>query len=78
MVGTSMKNMKIEVNAEQPIDEIVMELERLGFSNSPLDYKNCTVIGIYPDYMKYDCYKSLNIDGIVGCEITTLPELKEM
>ena len=24
------KNMKIKVNAEQPLDEIVMELERLG------------------------------------------------
>ena len=69
--------MKIEVNAEQPLDDIVMELERLGFSSSPLDYKNCAAIGVYPDYMEYDCYK-LDIDEVVGCELTTLTELKEM
>ena len=26
-----MKNMKIEINAEQPLDEVVKELERLGY-----------------------------------------------
>lgn len=26
-----MKNMKIEVNEEQPLDEIVSELERMGY-----------------------------------------------
>lgn len=70
--------MKIEVNEQQPLDEIVKELERLGFSSSPLDYKDCTAIGVYVDYMKYDCYRSLGIDGVIGCELTTLAELKEM
>ena len=26
-----MENMKIEINAEQPLDEVVKELERLGY-----------------------------------------------
>lgn len=26
-----MKNMKIEINAEQPLDEVIKELERLGY-----------------------------------------------
>lgn len=72
------KSMKIEINEQQPLDEVVRELERLGFSSSPLDYRSCKAVGVFPDYMKYDCYKSLTIDGIVGCKLTTLAELKEM
>jgi hypothetical protein len=30
------KNMKIEINKDQPLDDVVKELERLGFSRNKL------------------------------------------
>ena len=72
------KNMKIEINKEQPLDDVVKELERLGFERSPLFFKDCLTIGIYADYMKFDCYRNLDIDGVLGCDLTTLAELKEL
>ena len=72
------KNMKIEINEAQPLYEVVIELERLGFERSPLFHKDCLSIGIYPDYMKFDCYKNLDVDNVDGCKTTTLAELKEM
>lgn len=74
------KNMKIEVNEQQPIDEIVKELERLRYT--PLNK-----FAIKPDYHLWlvaDC------DGVVlgwrdalildanYYKTTTLSELKEM
>ena len=68
-----MKNMKIEINAEQPLDEVVRELERLGY------VKDC-------DYGKKFVYA--NGDGSFDCfigntchdwySITTLQQLREM
>lgn len=69
------KNMKIPV--ENNLDEIVVELERLGYRKSPLFHKSCKSIGIYFEHMKFDCY-DISIDMLVGCDLTTLAELKEM
>lgn len=69
------RNMKIPV--ENNLDEIVGELERLGYRKSPLFHKECKSMGIYSEYMKFDCY-DMDVMNISGCKLTTLAELKEM
>jgi len=34
------KNMNIEINSEQPLDEVVKELERLGYVKDKLSWDN--------------------------------------
>lgn len=65
------KNMKIAITPEQPLNEVVKELERLGFKME-MDCKNVNHIETYFDgtYDKY-IFSTGNID-------TTLAELKEM
>ena len=65
------KNMKIEINQDQPLDDVVRELERLGFKMEA-DCKNVNHIETYSDgtYDKY-IFSTEHID-------TTLAELKEM
>ena len=66
-----MKNMKIEVNAEQPLDEIVKELERLGYTKlSGTKSKPGYVIVTNDGY--YSIRKALAVYN------TTLSELKEI
>lgn len=70
------KNLKIEVNTEQPLDEIVKELERLGYEKSgwtPIDnilYICSSNKGFYSNYSSMRKYWDEFI--------TTLSELKEM
>ena len=67
------KNMKIEINEQQPLGEVVAELERLGYSFE---------IGRYSDSIICDdcgfCF-SFRIDYFNkdDGELTTLAELKE-
>ena len=67
------KNMKIEINQDQPLNEVVMELERLMYvkPNSDGDKVYTSQLGntvnVFDDSMMFDCYK-----------LTTLAELKEM
>ena len=69
-----MKNMKIEVNSEQPLDEIVKELERLGYEESRAS-KSLSSKFIYAS----DCgYFYALIMDMTFSEPTTLSELKEM
>ena len=68
-----MKNMKIEVNAEQPIDEIVRELDRLGFVCDGNHYVGCRFI-----YTIDDGTFSLYTIDFDNDKTTTLSELKEM
>ena len=73
-----MKNMKIEINEQQPLDEVVRELERLGFQNNTThqcDY-GCIYAGEDPfsDGLSFS-----NRDSSINWgELTTLAELKEM
>lgn len=74
------KNMKIAVTADQPLDEIVMELKRLGYE--PLNkfairkdysmwlvaYCDGTIVG----------WRDASILGDTYSKTTTLAELKEM
>lgn len=65
------RNLKIAITPEQPLDEVVRELERLGFKME-MDCKKVNHIETYFDgtYDKY-CFSTIHID-------TTLAELKEM
>lgn len=74
-----MKNMKIEVNAEQPLDEIVKELEERGCN--PYWINNLSKVKFiavkerkYTDF-SYEEYCDLWC-GVT--KLTTLSELKEM
>ena len=69
-----MRNMKIEINKQQPLDEVVAELERLGYTKS-ITYQgdsDSTIIATYnggfSDWL-FDTFKNH--------KLTTLAELKE-
>ena len=70
-----MKSMKIEINDEQPLDEVVKELERLGYEvdRKPSFYLNTLFIRAYNDG-SYD-HKH---DYVCFGESTTLQQLREM
>ena len=77
---SNFKNMKIAITAEQPIDEVVWELERLG-------YKPLNKFAIKPNYHLWlvaDCdgfilgWRDALILGDNYYKTTTLTELKEM
>jgi len=65
-------NMKIEVNEDQALDEIVKELERLGYKKAYTTER--MVKSVYADSL--GCYSIMGVLGIKN--ITTLSELKEM
>ena len=70
------KNMKIEINSEQPLEEVVKELERLGYWISS---KAC-------DSNQAWCFEDSRVLLVEGkgtlhfsqCESTTLKQLKQM
>ena len=68
------KNMKIAITHEQPLDEVVVELERIGyFPFQPFNDVNLVIT--QKDGLYCGC------DGIykdLGYVLTTLDELKEM
>lgn len=70
----SFKNMKIEINQEQQLDDVMMELDRLGYKKQSWLHHQKEVIvtfstGVYSNfnYFYNDCFPT-----------TTLAELKEM
>lgn len=70
-----MKTMKIEINAEQPLDEVVKELERLGYGYWGID-GNDKWIGTS---FKNKQFTTFATDVCFKDEVlTTLAELKEM
>lgn len=74
-----MKNMKIEINAEQPLDDVVKELERLGFKRGCWWSWFCDVRAIEADVdtLHLVDYYSDNFNERHG-EPTTLQQLREM
>lgn len=72
------KNMKIEINNEQPLDEVVRELERLGYKKEGwIGYAKTKFItsnarGFFTDHVIsfLDCFYHI--------ELTTLQQLREM
>ena len=66
------KNMKIEINADQPLEEVVMELDRLGYKKAYTTERK--IKSVYADSL--GCY---SIMGAMGSwNVTTLAEIKEM
>lgn len=71
---TNFKNMKIAITPEQPLDEVVRQLDRLGYfyeEGLHLDSVICDMVG----YCYSFGYEYFNQDD---GELTTLTELKEM
>ena len=67
------KNMKIEINDQQPLDEVVRELERLGYvKDTTLNDCACYVYTF--DDGSYCIYMGNHDNN----NLTTLTELKEM
>ena len=69
-------NMKIEVNKDQPLDEVVGELERLGYKKD-FDMSNGNPRFIYTGHLGHYFIHKENLVTTFDCD-TTLPELKEM
>ena len=66
------KNMKIAINEQQPLDEVVKELERLGYKQA---YKTERMVkSVYTDSLGY--YSIMGVTG--SSNITTLTKLKNM
>ena len=69
------KNMKIAITHEQPVDEVMAELERLSYKDFyKLNSINAVEIETFVDGT-YDVYRSRVGSNI---RLTTLKELKEM
>jgi hypothetical protein len=66
--------MKIAINDKQPLDEVVRELDRLGYSMAYYSEDEKTCICTYDTY--FNCY-STDINQFNGT-LTTLTELKNM
>ena len=70
------KNMKIEVNEGQPLDEVVRELERLGYQiNGWLE--NRIIRSVKTNHFGLYSCDFFDVDIIQG-DLTTLAELKRM
>lgn len=69
-----MKNMKIEINEQQPLEDVVKELERLGIKMlfNPKIGLNFKCVSVYGGFADFHLWKNPNH------KLTTLAELKEM
>ena len=73
-----MKNLKIEINADQPLDEVCAELIRLGFmyDSEMSGVGGVSAMGVWCEDMTYCTYSC--IESVDGFWLTTLTELKAM
>ena len=72
------KNMKIEINEAQPLDEVVRELDGLGYSLDKQFHKGHKSKSILTwDNGTFEGYKS-DLSNLSGSIDTTLAELKKM
>lgn len=74
---TKFKNLKIAITPEQPLDEVVRELERLGFNPIDTDVLYDPSMVIAFDNGEYHFYYAFD-ESLWRYETTTLTELKEM
>lgn len=71
------KNMKIEINDQQPLDELVLELERLGYKKWAWTGNGCNWVQTWDDGDYTNAY------DLEKCELdyhitTALSDLKNM
>ena len=71
------KNMEIEINKDQPLDDVVRELERLGYKQGWFGVKSSSPILVIDTLSNgtFECFNHLF--GVYKFS-TTLAELKEM
>lgn len=69
------KNMKIAINEQQPLDEVVKELERVGYM---VEHKTVMVVKCICTYADGTMHLYMQGCGKKYSELTTLTELKEM
>lgn len=69
------KNLKIEINDQQPLDEVVRELRRLGYREVTEVFPSIDKYIVAYDYGGYGGFAFSYADGISR---VTLTELKEM
>lgn len=82
---TEFKNMKIEINENQPLDDVVRELERLGYSSTgfpnvinPTESIRTVRHEKYQNIKKFE-FLAWHINAIDELwKLTTLAELKSM
>lgn len=76
------KNMKIEINSEQPLEEVVKELERLGYVKDKLFWDNLlnpTLVCAWEDGTFTDLQVAKSTDSHLSkYKNTTLAQLKQM
>lgn len=76
------KNMKIEINSEQPLDKVVKELERLGYVKDKLFWDNRlnpTFVCAWEDEALTDSQAAKSTDSHLSkYKNTTLAQLKQM
>lgn len=73
------KNMKIAINDQQPLDEVVKELERLRFKRGYLAIDKTDCICTYGSSFNGYAFNSYAADiNQFNGDLTTLAELKEM
>ena len=71
-----MKNMKIEINDTQPLDEVVGELDRLGYRCACKSVFGAQTITTWNSGHYHEV--GLPVIMVDNGELTTLAELKEM
>ena len=72
------KNMKIAITHEQPLDEVVVELERLGFSKAMFTPNKNTKLIVTNESNKLTDIGGFDQGFYTNKKLTTLAELKEM
>lgn len=73
------KNMKIEISESQPLDDVVMELERLGYKRSKQGrWFDRDKIILTSDSMDCKTYQRVDLTSCRFYRLTTLEELKGM
>lgn len=70
------KNMKIEINESQPLDDVVRELERLGYEFRNSNGVDFVFITTYREDKSFILWDKILFDPTL--KFTTLAELKEM
>lgn len=71
------KNMKIEINQEQPLNDVYHDLNSKGYEGVDLDVNYNPKMVIAFSSGEYHCYFEFD-ERLVNYKTTTLSELKEM
>jgi frataxin-like iron-binding protein CyaY len=74
---TNFRNLKIAINDQQPLDEVVKELKRIGFYIGFVDY-NDKWISARSETKLIVSFESESMLPDSHWKLTTLAELKEM